>query len=248
MRLLRSMQSAHPGSGSRPSRHIHAAALYGANGCGRAPLALRNFVALGQNTTGEHNVATGDDALVSNTEGIGNVATGADALFLNTTGNANVATGQAALFANRTGLDNVALGDGALRGNISGNANVAVGSGALAEVRGRRNIALGTDAGANITGVRSDNIEIGNEGLGSDSATIRIGTQGTQTRAFMAGITDTSIPGPTEAVVVNADGQLGTATAAKAAPLSSADGERLLQLVKRQQRQIERLRDQVKGD
>ena len=65
--------------------------------------------------------------------------------------------------------------------------------------------------------VRSDNIEIGNEGLGTDSATIRIGTQGTQTRAFMAGISGTSIPGPTEAVVVSADGQLGTATAAKAA-------------------------------
>jgi hypothetical protein len=64
----------------------------------------------------------------------------------------------------------------------------------------------------------------------------------------MAGITDTSIPGPTETVVVNADGQLGTATAAKTAPLSAADGERLLQLVKRQQRQIERLREQVKGD
>jgi hypothetical protein len=36
------------------------------------------------------------------------------------------------------------------------------------------------------------------------------------------------------------------ATAAKAAPLSAADGQRLLDLVKRQQRQIERLREQVK--
>jgi trimeric autotransporter adhesin len=132
--------------------------------------------------------------------------------------------------------------------NVSSDANIAVGSGALAKARGRRNIALGPDAGANVSGVRSDNIEIGNRGLGTDAATTRIGTQGTQTRAFMAGITGTSIPGPTQAVVVNADGQLGTATAAKAAPLSVADGERLLRLVKSQEQQIDRLRKQVDGN
>ena len=80
------------------------------------------------------------------------------------------------------------------------------------------------------------------------SATTRIGTQGTQTRAFMAGITGTSIPGPTQAVVVNSSGQLGTATAAK----SAADLGQLMDTVERQQqtplehqqRQIERLREQ----
>jgi hypothetical protein len=50
------------------------------------------------------------------------------------------------------------------------------GAGALAKARGGRNIALGRDAGANVAGVRSDNIEIGNKGTGTDTATTRIGT------------------------------------------------------------------------
>ena len=57
--------------------------------------------------------------------------------------------------------------------------------------------------------------------------------------------------GTAQPVVVNAQGQLGTAaasaTASAAAPLSAADGQRLLDLVNHQQRQIERLREQVKG-
>ena len=196
--------------------------------------------------TGSFNVGLGAAVMPSLTSGSFNVATGNDALDSNTTGSDNVATGPDALRVNTTGSDNIALGQGVLRANVSSNSNVGVGSNALAKVRGRRNIALGPDAGANVSGLRSDNIEIGNKGLGTDSATTRIGTQGTQTRAFMAGIASTSIPGPTQVVRVNSAGQLGTATAAKAAPLSASDGERLLDLLKRQQRQIERLRAQVK--
>ena len=53
-------------------------------------------------------------------------------------------------------------------------------------------------------------------------------------------------------MLVNAKGQLGTATSASAKtsaaePLSAADGQRLLDLVEDQQRQIDRLREQVKG-
>jgi trimeric autotransporter adhesin len=187
-----------------------------------------------------NNVATGRDALLANTTGDSNVATGRGALFSNHTGNYNVASGRDALFSSTTGIDNIGLGRDALLATVNGNANVAVGAGALAKVRGARNIALGKDAGANVSGVRSDNIEIGNRGLGTDSATTRIGTQGTQTRAFMAGISATSIPGPTQAVVVNSAGQLGTATAAKAAPLSLADGRRLMA-------EIERLRAKVRN-
>ncbi len=60
----------------------------------------------------------------------------------------------------------------------------------------------------------------------------------------------TTIPGPTQAVRVNAAGQLGTATAASAKssakPLSGTV-RHLVSTVKRQQRQIERLRKLVKG-
>jgi hypothetical protein len=67
---------------------------------------------------------------------------------------------------------------------------------------------LGVSAGANLT-TGSNNIDIGNVGSAGESNTIRIGTAGTQTRAFIAGI-----PGATIAsgvgVIVGSNGQLGT--------------------------------------
>jgi hypothetical protein len=53
-----------------------------------------------------------------------------------------------------------------------------------------------------------DNIEIGNDGGGFDTGTIRIGTQGTQGAAFIAGIFGT-IAGA-DPVFININGQLGT--------------------------------------
>src|SRR5207247_3236719 len=50
---------------------------------------------------------------------------------------------------------------------------------------------------------------IGNDGVATESNTIRIGTQGTQTKTFMAGISGAGVTGV--AVKVNAAGQLGTA-------------------------------------
>lgn len=54
----------------------------------------------------------------------------------------------------------------------------------------------------------SNNIIIGNAGTAVDLNTIRLGVQGTQTRAFVAGIRGTAVVGG-QSVVVNADGQLG---------------------------------------
>ena len=57
-----------------------------------------------------------------------------------------------------------------------------------ANTSGTNNVALGYLAGSGIT-TGNYNIDIGNHGLpSSDKATIRIGTQGTQTSTFIAGI------------------------------------------------------------
>jgi Chaperone of endosialidase len=64
---------------------------------------------------------------------------------------------------------------------------------------GSFNITLGNLAGNNLT-TGSNNIDIGNVGVAGESATIRIGTAGTQTATFVAGISG---------VVVNAIGNLG---------------------------------------
>jgi hypothetical protein len=67
---------------------------------------------------------------------------------------------------------------------------------------------LGSFAGSNLT-TGDNNIEIGNPGVADEAGTIRIGTQRTQTKTFIAGITGAAVMGV--AVKVNAAGQLGTA-------------------------------------
>jgi hypothetical protein len=71
---------------------------------------------------------------------------------------------------------------------------------------GSNNIALGTSPGINLTS-GSNNIDIGSTGAAAESKTIRIGTQGTQTGTFIAGISGSPVVG--SAVVVSGTGQLG---------------------------------------
>jgi hypothetical protein len=67
---------------------------------------------------------------------------------------------------------------------------------------------LGLHAGQNLT-TGSNNIDIGNDGGDAEANTIRIGTQGTQTKTFVAGISGTGVMGT--AVKINSSGQLGVA-------------------------------------
>jgi hypothetical protein len=165
------------------------------------------FAALNSNTTGERNTATGRAALVNNTTGNNNTADGHDALFNNLTGLRNAATGSFALFSNTTGNHNTAMGYFALIGNTTGDSNTADGYDALLNnTTGAGNIALGNFAGSNLT-TGDDNIDIGNLGVAGEANTIRIGTQGTQTATYIAGISGVGVTGV--AVKVNAAGQLG---------------------------------------
>lgn len=163
--------------------------------------------ALLNNTTGNSNTATGINALLNNTTGEGNMANGGYALFSNTTGDVNTATGFDALFSNTTGTGNTASGLSALGSNTTGSDNTVDGVSALLNnTTGNNNIALGANAGSNLT-TGDNNIDIGNFGVAAESNTIRIGTSGTQTRAFMAGIYGTIVSGTP--VKVNSSGQLG---------------------------------------
>jgi hypothetical protein len=95
---------------------------------------------------------------------------------------------------NTTGIENTALGRQALANNSTGNNNTAIGSG----------------AGQNATN-GSNNIYINNPGVAAESNAIRIGTQGTQTSTFIAGINGNNLVG--SPVVVDSNGQLGTGAA-----------------------------------
>ncbi len=177
------------------------------------------------NTTGYDNTASGLAALYSNSTGADNTASGVNALYSNTTGSYNTAQGSAALATNTTGIQNTANGWGALNQNSTGNYNTAVGLQALlnnstgnnntatgldalfSNTIGSNNIALGAGGGGNLT-TGSNNVDIGNGGVAAEANTIRIGTSGTQTAAFIAGIRGVAITGA-QPVGVNATGQLG---------------------------------------
>jgi hypothetical protein len=174
---------------------------------------------------GNSNTAIGNAALFNDTFGVNNVAIGASALYYNTTGYQNTATGTLALRTNTTGYNNTANGYFALQSNTAGNSNAATGFFALVNnstgnnntadgfnalygnTTGNNNIALGFQAGLNLT-TGDNNIDIGNIGVANESGIIRIGTTGTQTATFIAGIRGVPISGGTE-VGVNSSGQLG---------------------------------------
>jgi Chaperone of endosialidase len=165
--------------------------------------------ALANNTTGNHNTAAGQNALFSNSTGTQNTATGSFALVFNTAGNQNTADGYAAMLFNTTGNQNTASGYFAVYQNTTGNNNTGAGYSALLNnTTGAGNIALGNFAGSNLT-TGDNNIDIGNQGVAGEANTIRIGTTGTHTAAFIAGISGVNI-GKGQVVEVDASGRLGT--------------------------------------
>ena len=168
--------------------------LTGGNAC-----TAYGYGALQYNTVGLCNTANGTQALYENTNGIWNTANGVQALFSNN-GSYNEANGANALWFNTTGDNNTADGGWAVFHNTTGSGNIG----------------LGWYAGGNLT-TGDNNIDIGNAGVAGESATIRIGTAGTHANTFIAGISGTSVSDGS-VVVVNSDGQLGTASAGSAVP------------------------------
>jgi Chaperone of endosialidase len=166
------------------------------------------YNALYANTTGGDNSAFGYLALQANTQGQQNSAFGRAALFANTTGSFNSAFGIESLSSNTLGTFNAAFGHRALRSS-TGSYNAAFGQLALWQMSsGDNNIAVGYSAGFSLTS-GSYNVYVGNNGM-SESNTIRIGTAGTHTATYIAGISGTTLTG--SAVYVNSNGQLGVAT------------------------------------
>jgi len=165
------------------------------------------YDSLSLNTTGHHNTASGAFALESNTIGYYNTASGAFALESNTIGYYNTANGYDSLNSNTTGIVNTASGFESLFKNTTGGGNTTNGLLALyGNTTGNSNVALGVLAGSSLT-TGSNNIDIGNFGVAAESNTIRIGTHGTQTATYIAGIFETMSTG--SLVGVDSTGHLG---------------------------------------
>jgi hypothetical protein len=164
------------------------------------------------------NFSAGLGALGSPSTGLYDTAVGDFAVALNQAGIENVAVGESALFLNSGGSNNVAVGYGALINNTNGNNNTAVGSGALVggqNTTGSSNTALGYNAGASLVS-GSNNIYVSNSGGNSETGVTRIGTPGTQTTTFMAGIRGvTTGDRNAVAVMIDSNGQLGTISSSR---------------------------------
>jgi hypothetical protein len=162
------------------------------------------FQALAVNTTGSNNTSVGFQALDANIGGGSNTAVGNNALGANTTGAANTGVGSGALFNNISGGSNTALGLQALTDNTGSN-NTAVGRNALtSNSNGNNNIALGRDAGLSPT-APENSIFIGNQGVGGDTTTIKIGN--TQTSTFIAGIAGATVANDTPVMISTVTGR-----------------------------------------
>ena len=118
------------------------------------------------------------------------------------------------------GNNNTAVGANALNplspNTNSASNNTAIGSTALRDVTtGSSNVGIGRFAGGQIT-TGSNNIAIGNSGVAAESATIDIGTPGTQTKAFIAGIRGVTTGSATGInVLIDTNGQLGTVSSSR---------------------------------
>ena len=127
------------------------------------------------------------------------------------TGTSNSVFGTGALPANTTGTGNIAVGYQVLNKNTTGSGNTASGFQALSLITtGTNNIALGSLAGSALTNANSSNIDIGNVGIASDNGAIRIGTAGTHTTNFQAGIYNVNPGASGVPVFISSTGQLGT--------------------------------------
>jgi hypothetical protein len=191
------------------------AALYG-NTTGNGNTA-GGSQALYSNTTASGNTAEGVQSLYSNTTGSDNTGSGFQALNSNITGSNNTASGYQTLYSNTTASDNTASGYQALYGNTTGNGNTAGGFQALiSNTSGSNNIAIGYNAASTVAGENSNNIHIGSVGASGDNGTVRIGTNGTQTSFFVAGVRGvTTGDNNAVAVMIDSNGQLGTISSSR---------------------------------
>jgi hypothetical protein len=167
-------------------------------------------------TDADFNTVVGTSAFVAtHTPAVAVANTGLGASNLNsiTTGSGNSAIGFNAGTSLLDGINNTIVGTNAMGSSTSANTNTALGISALTGLlTGSNNTAVGSGAGSNYAGAESDNILIGNLGVLAESAVIRIGTTGTQTSAYMAGVASVVVANKNYVTINTVTGELGSDT------------------------------------
>ncbi len=193
--------------------------------------------ALSTATTGTFNIAIGDEAMNQSKAASQNIAMGTSALrepddssYGNIVlGDNNLTTGGAAISRNVIiGHDAVDVSSYAYDNTIIGH-----GAGPTSAAIMTQNTIIGTEAGSGITtssinnifigqkagsaeNIGSGNICIGHTGGGSEGSIIRLGTTGTHTGCYIAGIRGvTTNNNDAQAVFIDSSGQLGTTSSSR---------------------------------
>lgn len=172
----------------------HSSVFVGASAGSNSTGGLFNtFVGLraGQFNTGSNNTFMGNESGGSNQNGNGNSFFGASTGIATSGGSRNSLFGANAGFQ-FIGSDNAYFGFNAGQSLVSGSSNIAIGASA-----------------GNAHSSGDNNIDIGNTGVNGNSGTIRVGTNGTHTTTFIAGIRGATVAGGVT-VMADANGQLGT--------------------------------------
>ncbi len=143
----------------------------------------------------------------------------------------NTAVGANSGISIENGSDNAILGYNSGLDLVDSNKNTLLGSSVLRNsVSAERNLCVGYFSGNNYGAAESNNILLSNVGQASENNTIRIGTQGggagQQNRCFLAGVSGVTPLLPSQVVVVDSLGQLGSIVA----PVASEFADNLFRI------------------
>lgn len=154
--------------------------------------------------------ASGNSDILNVTDASFNTLIGNLAGNLTLSGALNTGLGYEVLHGLTSGSSSVAIGNSAMFSATSANECVAIGSSSLdGLLTGSNVIAIGYLSGSALVGAESNDILIGSIGVAAESATTRIGTNGTQTACYIAGIAGVNV-GSVATVVSEAGDKLGT--------------------------------------
>jgi len=130
---------------------------------------------------------------------------------LTLSGSLNTGLGYEALHGLTTGLSNVAIGNSAMVVATTATECVAIGSSALdGLLTGTNIIAIGYLSGSALVGAESNSILIGNIGTAAQSGAIHIGTAGTHTATYIAGVEGVAVANTNMVTINTATGQMGS--------------------------------------
>lgn len=131
----------------------------------------------------------------------------------------NIAIGSEGTFSSvsQQTIHNIMIGQGVM-GNYVGDdlsspgGNIGIGRFALENlINGENNLALGHVSGRDLTGSDSSNVCIAADGVPGDNGVIRIGRDGEQLTAFLAGVHGvTPSAGSQQLMIMDTNGQMGT--------------------------------------